>query len=72
MKHIKYLPEEGLVRLPSVLCHFQISRSGWYQGIKEGIYPSPIKVGNKSFWKANEIRELIKKISNTDEMKNDS
>lgn len=57
------LPSTGLVRLPTVLNHFQISQSGWYQGIKDGIYPKPIKAGNKNFWRAEDIHALIEKIT---------
>jgi prophage regulatory protein len=63
MKKSLPLPPKGLVRLPTVLNHYQISQSGFYQGIKDGIYPKPIKAGNKSFWRAEDIHELIDKIS---------
>lgn len=53
------LPETGLVRLPTILHHFQISRSGWYQGVQDGVYPRPIKIGQKSFWDAAEIHNLL-------------
>lgn len=64
MQRSTSLPSTGLVRLPTVLSHFQISQSGWYQGIKDGIYPKPIKAGNKNFWRAEDIHTLIAQISN--------
>lgn len=58
------LPELGLVRLPTILQHFQISRGGWYAGVKTGLYPRPIKIGSKSFWNAKDIHNLISDFSN--------
>jgi len=62
MQRSTSLPPTGLVRLSTILKHYQISQSGWYQGVKDGIYPKPIKAGNKSFWRAEDIHELIDKI----------
>lgn len=57
------LPSVGLVRLPTVLRHFEESRAGWYRGIQEGSYPQPVKVGRKSFWRAEDIHALIERLS---------
>lgn len=57
-----FLPQTGLIRLPTILQHFQISRSGWYAGIQAGLYPPPTKVGSKSFWRAEDIRQLLEKL----------
>jgi prophage regulatory protein len=59
-----HLPQVGLVRLATILTHFQISRSGWYQGVKDGKYPKPIKAGNVSFWRAEDIHAVIEKTIN--------
>jgi len=49
-----------LLRLPQVLQLFPVSKSSWYQGIAEGRYPKPIKLGvRSSAWKASEIQTLI-------------
>ncbi len=63
MQNTKELPITGLIRLPTILRHFQISRSGWYAGIQQGLYPHPIKVGSKAFWRAEEIHALIERLS---------
>jgi predicted DNA-binding transcriptional regulator AlpA len=39
-----------------------ISRSGWWQGIKDGKYPAPVKVGSRSLWRATDIQELLEKL----------
>jgi len=39
-----------------------VSQSAWFLGIRKGIYPKPVKVGRRSFWKASEIRELLARI----------
>ncbi len=56
-------PETGLVRLPQVLTVIPISRSSWMQGVKDGKYPRPIKLGHISLWRAEDIHALIEKIT---------
>ena len=67
MKAGDTLPVIGLIRLPTVLKHVEESPAGWYRGIQAGIYPKPIKVGRKSFWRAEQVRELIERLSSGEE-----
>jgi len=54
----------GLLRLPQVLVLIPISRSGWWQGVKDGRYPQPVKLGPRvTVWKANDIRKFIDAMS---------
>ena len=51
---------ESLIKLTVVLQRFPVSRSKWYQGIKDGIYPAAIKLGPRaSAWKNSDISTLI-------------
>jgi len=51
---------EKLLRLPVVLSRVPIARSAWYQGVKDGRYPAPIKLGPKtSAWREADINKLI-------------
>jgi len=53
-------PEEILSRLPQVLALYPVSRSSWYQGIADGKYPKPVKLGPRvSAWRKSEISRLI-------------
>lgn len=37
-----------------------ISKSAWWDGIKKGKYPKPIKLSaNTTVWRSNHIKELI-------------
>lgn len=63
--HIEELPKEGFAKIKTVLSVFPISRTQFYDGIKDGIYPKPIKLGKRSVaWRVSDIRELIKKANN--------
>ena len=54
------LNEEGFVRLPKILQLFPIGRSTWWQGVKDGKYPKPLKLSERtSVWRAADIRDLI-------------
>jgi len=60
----KILPETGFVRLPDVLRVFPVSKSTWWAGVKSGIYPKPVKLGQKmTAWRVEDIRALITSIS---------
>lgn len=56
---------DGLIRLPQVLQLIPVSRATWYNGIKSGHYPAPVKLGPRvSAWRLKEIRALIEKANN--------
>lgn len=58
------LNETGFLRLPDVLKAFPVSRSSWWDGIKSGRYPKPVKLGpNMSAWRVEDIRSLIAEVS---------
>lgn len=39
-----------------------VSKTGWYDGIKKGIYPKPVKLSSKVVaWRASDIRKLVEK-----------
>ena len=48
-----------LLRLNGVQEKIPLSRSAFYQGIKDGKYPQPIKFGRSSFWDEAQIDALI-------------
>ena len=54
------LPEAGFIRLPQVLSLIPISRSAWWDGIRQGKYPQGVKLGTKTtVWRVEDIRALI-------------
>lgn len=68
MRHT--LPETGYVRLPQILGNpnaeppipaiIPVSKSTWWQGIREGRFPAPVKLGPRiSAWRISDIRALI-------------
>ena len=60
MQHTNSLPSTGFVRLPQVLTVFPISRSAWWQGIRDGKYPKGIKLGGRTTaWRVEDIYSLL-------------
>jgi predicted DNA-binding transcriptional regulator AlpA len=54
------LPAEGYVRLPSILAVFPVSQTTWLNGVKEGRYPAPVKLGPRTTaWRVEDIRALL-------------
>ena len=56
-------PLTGFVRLSSILAPngpIPVSKSTWWQGVKEGRFPKPQKLGPRTtVWKAEDIRALF-------------
>ncbi len=51
---------DRLLRLPQVLEIIPCSKAHWYDGMKQGKYPQPVKLGRKFVaWKESEIRALL-------------
>lgn len=61
------LPQEGFCRDKQVYGALGISRSTWWQGVKDGKYPKPIKHGRMTLWKVSDIRKLIDEIGSGNE-----
>jgi predicted DNA-binding transcriptional regulator AlpA len=58
------IPETGFVRLAQVLEVIPIGRTCWWEGVKSGRYPKPVKVSARcTAWKAEDIHSLIKRLS---------
>lgn len=67
------LPKTGFLRLPQIIGKpkanppipplLPISRSSWWDGVRTGKYPSPIKLGPKTtVWRASDIHALLAKL----------
>jgi len=66
------LPETGFLRLkqilgdadakPPVPAIIPVGKSSWWDGVKSGRYPTPVKLGPRTTaWRVEDIRDLIAK-----------
>ena len=67
------LPETGFLRLPQIIGNAKavppipplipVSKSTWWQGVKEGLYPQPVRTlgARITAWRVEDIRKLIAK-----------
>lgn len=54
------LPDSAILRLPDVLRIYPVSKSHWWQGIKDGRYPKPVKLGVRARgWRISDVLALI-------------
>jgi predicted DNA-binding transcriptional regulator AlpA len=54
------MKEERLIKLPEVLSTVGMKKTAWYEGIKAGKYPRPIKRGPRdTVWLMSEIQKVI-------------
>lgn len=62
MNHSAF-PETGFVRLAQILAPagpIPVAKSTWWQGVKDGRFPQPQKLGPRTtVWKVEEIRALF-------------
>ena len=58
------IPETGFIRLKEVLTVIPFGKSCWWEGVKSGRFPKPVKLSARcTAWKAEDIHALIKRLS---------
>lgn len=66
------LPETGYLRLPQIIgdtraqppipAVIPVSKSTWWEGVRSGRFPKPVKLGPRiTAWRVEDIRALIKR-----------
>ena len=62
------LPETGYLRLPQIIGDpianipplIPVSKSTWWQGVRTGRFPKPVKLGPRiTAWRVEDLRELM-------------
>jgi len=64
------LPQTGYLRLPQIVGNpkteppipavIPVCKSTWWQGVKDGRFPKPVKLGPRTTaWRVSDIRALI-------------
>jgi prophage regulatory protein len=62
MRHDAPLPDTGFVRLPTILRVYPVSRSTWWDMVRDGRAPAPVKLTERcTAWRAEDIRALIER-----------
>lgn len=67
------LPETGYLRHPQIIgdpnerppipAIILVGKSSWWQGVKDGRFPKPVKLGpNTTAWRVEDIRALIDRL----------
>jgi len=58
------IPVIGFVRLREVLTVIPVGKSCWWEGVKSGRFPKPVKLSARcTAWKAEDIRDLVKRLA---------
>ncbi len=64
------LPPTGFLRLPQVLALIPVSKSTWWDGCKEGIFPKSVTLGKRTTaWKVEDIVAYIQSVGHEDNEK---
>src|SRR5450755_4234616 len=58
------IPETGFLRLPDVLDVIPLGKTCWWEGVKSGRFPKPVKLSPRcTAWRAEDIHLLIHQIA---------
>lgn len=62
-------PETGFLRLPQIIGDplaeppippvIPVKKSCWWDGVRTGRFPKPVKLGRCTMWDVNDIRALV-------------
>jgi len=70
MSNTSRIDPAGLYRLKSIVRVkgssspiIDVSPSTWWDGVKSGRFPSPVRSGSMTFWKGSDILALVEKLS---------
>jgi prophage regulatory protein len=59
------IPETGFLRLSQVLSVIPLGKTTWWEGVRSGRFPKPRKLSARcTAWRAEDIRDLIARLSN--------
>ena len=73
MSSIKNMPETGFAKIkqiigdqkaiPPIAPIIPVSKSTWWEGVRSGRFPEPVKIGlNSTAWKWSDIRDLCARL----------
>ena len=63
MDTFRTIPETGFVRLREVLTVIPVGKTCWWEGVKSGRFPKPVKLSPRcTAWRAEDIHELIQRL----------
>ena len=61
-KDLSNLPDNAIIRLPDVLRLYPVSKSKWWEGVKNNDYPKPVHLGKRARgWRLGDVLALTKK-----------
>jgi predicted DNA-binding transcriptional regulator AlpA len=65
------IPATGFLRLTQVLAIIPLSKTTWFEGVRAGRYPKPVKIGPRaSAWRAEDIASLVERLGNPETSSN--
>lgn len=57
------LPQAGFMRLKAVLKIIPVGKSSWWNGVRSGRFPAPVRLGpNTTAWRVEDIQGLIESL----------
>jgi prophage regulatory protein len=58
------IPETGFLRLSQVLSFIPLGKTTWWEGVRSGRFPKPVKLTPRcTGWRVEDIRKVIDTLS---------
>jgi prophage regulatory protein len=51
--------EDRLLKIADCLKIIPVAKSTWWQGVKSGHFPQPVKLGSSTFWRYSDLMKFI-------------
>ncbi len=59
----RVFPDDGLFKVNTVVEIIDVGKSTWFDWVKAGFAPQPIKIGCNTFWRGKDIWRFIEEVS---------
>lgn len=63
--------QRRLYRIKQVLEVIPVSKTTWWNGVRDGRFPKPIKNGRMTFWKSEDLESFMDKLQSANAAEHD-
>jgi len=62
----RVFPDDGLFKVNTVVEIIDVGKSTWFDWVKSGFAPQPVKIGCNTFWRGQDIWRFIEGVCDAD------
>lgn len=54
-------PEDFFLKIGDCLKMIPVAASTWWEGVKDGRFPKPVKIGGSTFWRYSDVLKVVQR-----------